>query len=196
MCVSVSSVIIIAGPPASGKTVLSRKIADTFMLPLISKDDIKIELYEYLKDIIGIEDRLISRASYNMLFYLFKSFVKSGTNFVVESNFDLNESVDNIRKIRKEFRFDSLTILCNADINILYERFLKRDKSSERSSSLVCEKYHSFKAFCTRQDELKSHLFDIGDKRVLYDSTEFHDTKLKRIMDEIGMFLNQQNDGR
>lgn len=180
-----ASVIIVAGPPASGKTVLANRIAEKLNLPLISKDDIKVQLYQVYKDKHMLDDGLIARASYRILFYLFKSFVMSGTDFVVESNFDLNISVKEICNIRKFRDFNSLTILCNADISVLYQRFVERDKSDKRAPCLVCKQYHDFQTFYNRQTELNSHLFDIGGEKIVYDTTKFSEDSEAIIMNHI-----------
>ena len=45
--------IVVTGAPCAGKTTLARRIAETFRLPLIAKDDIKESLF----DSLGWKDR-------------------------------------------------------------------------------------------------------------------------------------------
>ena len=76
--------IIISGPPCTGKTTLAEKIAAKFRLPLINKDGIK----ETLFDTLGVGDRgwssKLSVASYALLHYMAESVVKAGTSLIVE----------------------------------------------------------------------------------------------------------------
>jgi predicted kinase len=46
-------IVVVCGPPASGKTTLARAIADDLRLPLLSKDAVK----EVLFDALGSGDR-------------------------------------------------------------------------------------------------------------------------------------------
>ena len=50
-------VLIVAGPPASGKTTLARSLAESLTLPPFVKDDFK----EVLFDTLGWSDRAWSR---------------------------------------------------------------------------------------------------------------------------------------
>ncbi len=186
-----SSVILVAGAPASGKTVLAKRIAEKYNLPLICKDDIKVQLYNSMKNESFIDDGTVAAASYGILYHLFESFVKVGADFIAESNFDMSISVSQINNIKKVYDFNSLTIICNADMPVLHRRFVDRDNSCDRPSCLVCKQYHEYEAFCKRQTELGSFMFDIDGKRIVYDTTSFSDEAEAGIMRQITEFLKK-----
>ncbi len=185
-----SSVIVIAGPPASGKTTLAKVIAAEFELPLLCKDDLKIQLYESLKGISQITDQNIAAASYDILFQMFRELVKARVNLVIESNFESQQGAARFTAVRQEIGFQSFTVVCNADLRVLHPRFVARDATCERHPSLVCEQYADFDRFSNRQLELKSDLFDIGDARMVYDTTNFDGNGRDTVMERVKQFLN------
>src|SRR5438045_2088765 len=80
-------VVIITGPPASGKSMLGRELARRLALPLLSKDLFK----EVLFDELGWSDREWSRrlgtASMALLFRSAGAVLEAGRSVAVESNF-------------------------------------------------------------------------------------------------------------
>jgi predicted kinase len=62
--------VIVSGPPCSGKTTLARWLAKELALPLIAKDNIKELLFDHL----GWSDRAwskkLGRATYPLIYYL------------------------------------------------------------------------------------------------------------------------------
>ena len=69
MSVTKQVLIIVSGPPASGKTTLSRRLAADLRLPLVQRDSFK----EIMFDTLGWQDRAWSQrlggASYELLYY-------------------------------------------------------------------------------------------------------------------------------
>ncbi|MFS0780442.1 AAA family ATPase [Bacillus sp. 1P06AnD] len=189
----ISSVIIVCGPPASGKSFLSKEIASSLHMPLLSKDAIKINMYDSFRENKMINDRDISIASYTILFDMIKQLVSAQVNFVVESNFDYVESVEKMVEIRNEIDFRSMTIMCNADLKTLHRRFVERDNSDERHPRLVTKKYWDFECFYEKQNEAKSFLFDIGGKKISYDATEFNQMRINKVLEESKRFISNEN---
>ena len=74
--------IIISGPPATGKTTLGRLIAKKFRLPFLSKDDIKHILF----DSLGWSDREWSKklggASFELTSYFMEILLQTGQSFI------------------------------------------------------------------------------------------------------------------
>jgi hypothetical protein len=79
--------IIISGPPASGKTSIGRRVAHDLRMPYIGKDDIKERLF----DALGVGDRSWSRklgmATYDLLYWFVELQLQAGRSVIVESNF-------------------------------------------------------------------------------------------------------------
>src|SRR6266705_740750 len=81
-------IILILGLPGVGKTTLGKKIASELNLPFVSKDDIKVMLF----DVYGWKDRETSKqagsASFRIMDYFTEEQIKHGNSLILESTFD------------------------------------------------------------------------------------------------------------
>jgi len=127
-----SLIVIVNGPPGSGKTTLGQRVAETFGMPFINKDGIK----ELLFDTLGWSDREWSKrlgvATYAILYHMVEAELRAGASFVVESNFHRAFASEKFAELRKHYDYDAFQVLCYADGDVLYERFKERSESGER----------------------------------------------------------------
>ena len=125
-------VIIVTGPPATGKTTVGTKIADALRLPFINKDGIKESLF----DTLGWSDVAWSKrlgvASYAILYQIIEAELRAGASFVVESNFHPTYDNERFAALRTTYDFVPFQVFCTANGNVLYERFKARSESGER----------------------------------------------------------------
>lgn len=126
------ALVIVSGPPATGKTTIAMKIAGSLGLPFVHKDAIKEKLF----DLLGWKDRDWSRrigvAAYELLFYFVETQLSAGRSLVVESNFRRNESSRYFRRIMAKHDFIPIQIMCWAEGETLVARFRDRDSSGNR----------------------------------------------------------------
>ena len=84
---SAPALIIVSGPPGSGKTTLATRLAADLRLPLLTKDRIK----EILFDTLGWSDRAWSQrlgtATMELLYADLEAQLAAGCPSVIESNF-------------------------------------------------------------------------------------------------------------
>jgi predicted kinase len=124
--------IIVSGAPATGKTALSKSLAEKFNLPLINKDELKELLFDYL----GVRDTewavKLGVASFELVFLLADKLAQTGKTFIVEGNFDNRYSTKSFIDIKAKHNYGVLQLYCHAEEKILYERYVSRDNSGDR----------------------------------------------------------------
>lgn len=124
--------VIITGAPCTGKTTLGMRLATDFQLPFIYKDGIK----EILFDRLGWKDKqwskLLSLASFDLLYYFVESLLKSGESLIVEANFKIQVDTSKFLALKSQSEFVPFQILCRAEPEILLERFRSRASAPER----------------------------------------------------------------
>ncbi len=124
--------VIVTGPPASGKTTLGRTLAERLRMPFLYKDGIK----ETLFDTLGWSDREWSRrlgvATYALLFHLLEMELASGRSLVVESNFDAERAEPSFLALRERYSFHPVQVCCVAEGTVLLERCRLRATSDQR----------------------------------------------------------------
>jgi predicted kinase len=118
--------VIVTGPPASGKTTLGRTLAMRLRMPFLYKDGIK----ETLFDTLGWNDREWSRTlgvtTYALLFHLLEMELAAGRSLVVESNFDAERAGPSFLALRERYGFRQVQVCCVADGAVLLKRFRLR----------------------------------------------------------------------
>ena len=119
-------VVVVTGPPASGKSTIARALAEGLPAPLIAKDPVK----EALFDALGTGDSAWSKelgiATYALLFLAVEQEVVARRSCVLEANFDHNEASAQLAAIQLRQPFRALQIVCTASREELLDRFVSR----------------------------------------------------------------------
>lgn len=181
------ALIIVSGPPASGKTTIARRIAETFQLPCVHKDAIK----ECLFDALGWKDRDWSRklglATYQILFYFLEVQLSAGKSTVVESNFRREESTEPFRRLLAGNEFYPIQVMCWAAGETLIRRFRNRDVNGER---------HPGHVDVSTIDEVAAELLlgryeplDIEGDVIEVETTDFEAIEFDALLGSVGVVL-------
>ncbi|MFA5095667.1 MAG: AAA family ATPase [Candidatus Paceibacterota bacterium] len=184
---SVSRVIIISGPPCTGKTTLSKKIAKVFLLPVISCDSIRESLYDSFGcfDLTMFEK--IRTASFLLMYDNLESLLSCKYNLVIDSTFWSGKSRVKIEKLQKLRKFKCLQINLGASGKILWDRYQERTLSGHRHPGYLDH---------LRRKELKRKItkgFSTPPKTkgkiIKIDTTDFKKIEYKKLLKIIKLFL-------
>ncbi|WP_114795832.1 AAA family ATPase [Gaiella occulta] len=119
-------VVVISGPPASGKTTVADFLATEVGLPLIARDEIK----ELVLDLLGAGDvawsKRIGGVSYELLYQAVERELRVGRSFIVESNFPSVYGRTRLLELRERYSYQPLEIHCTASKETLIGRYRAR----------------------------------------------------------------------
>jgi predicted kinase len=167
--VSSTPIILVTGPPASGKSTVAERIAHELRLPLIAKDAIK----ETLFDAFGTRGRewsvWLGRATYPLIFRFLEVQLAAGRSVVVDATFGHEVANGEFARLKTRYPFSALQIYCAAPNEVLYQRYAAR--ATERHPGHVDAQI---------LDEIKAQLeenrwrpLDLGGETINVDTSDF-----------------------
>jgi predicted kinase len=122
--------VIVSGVPASGKTTLSRLLADRLPLPLLAKD----RLRQIFRDAFNAETleevRRLLNPGFVVYYELIAELLRSGVGVVAECNFHRGISEPELRPVAA--LGTPVIVHCQVDRALSIRRFVARDKLALR----------------------------------------------------------------
>ncbi|MBQ9197772.1 MAG: AAA family ATPase [Clostridia bacterium] len=123
--------LLITGDLAAGKSTFAEILNKRYDTNLFFKDSIK----EVLGDAIGFSSReenlRLSRASMDLMLFIFSEFAKLNKDLILESNFHTAE-LERLHQTADENGYDALTVVIRGDAEILHQRFMNRIQNKKR----------------------------------------------------------------
>lgn len=117
--------VVVTGPPGSGKTTVARQISTETRLPLITKDDFKVIFYEIFGWGGREPDRRASAAAYEVIYHIADVELSIGRSLIVEANFR-EEATKRFLDIQDRHGFVAFQVRCTASREVLIERLRER----------------------------------------------------------------------
>lgn len=119
------TLVIVSGPPASGKSTLAAKLSIDLSIPVFSKDDIK----EVMWDSLGYDEAersKIAKAACKIMYQHAKDILLSKRSCIIESNFDIPKDAPILQHIGLETLCQLIEIHCIASPEVLEDRLNTR----------------------------------------------------------------------
>jgi predicted kinase len=165
-----TTLIVVSGLPASGKTTLAHLLAAELRLPLVGRDDIKERLFESL----GWSDREWSKrlgiASWDLLYWFVETQLTAAQSCVIESNFNSDCDSERIDDIADRYGAQLVQIYCHAGGDVLVGRYLGRVASGQRHPGHV--DHVTIEEYRERLLAVKPEPLAMAGKTVVVDTTD------------------------
>lgn len=192
-------VILVAGIPASGKSMLAERLSAELGLPWFSKDRIKEELYDTIGFASREEKVKLGIAGMEVMYYLAEQMMQCGRSFILENNFETN-SVPGLMRLLERYGYRALTLRLTGDYACIYQRFIRREKSSDRHPGHVTNSryFREEGAAPDRPITLEQYIaaiqsrgmdsFCVGGPVITVDTTDFSRVDWEKLYQEIENF--------
>ena len=89
--------VIVNGAPASGKTTLARRLADTLRLPLLERDGLKEVLADHLEVADLAQSDALTRAAVGVFYSLADELVRARVGMVLDQAYRRGQAEDQLR---------------------------------------------------------------------------------------------------
>jgi len=114
--------VVVTGAPGVGKTTLARALAAELQLPLLAKDDVKEALFDSLGTGGVARSNELGAASFEVLFRVADTLLRSGVSCIVEANFSYEEPFRALPAAR------IVQLVCVAPTDVVLERYANRTR--------------------------------------------------------------------
>jgi predicted kinase len=129
--------ILLHGGPATGKTTLGLRLAETFGVPYISKDGVKEPIFDHVGLPVawetenGLSGRAVDDASKTILIYIIEELLVARASCIIDSTY-LAHHAPRFRSLQEKYSVRLVQILCRTEAEELRRRLEGRAESGER----------------------------------------------------------------
>lgn len=138
--------VLVMGDLAAGKTTFAKKIANKYKIACYNKDSIKEIASNNLPYNTKEESRKLSILAVEVMIDMFKECCEYEMPLILEANFHQDE-IYKLHNIANENGYDVLTLLFQADIDILHKRFVNRAENENRHPVHLSHTLKEFEEF-------------------------------------------------
>ena len=182
--------IIVNGPPASGKSSIGSELSRELVLPFFSKDTFKEHLADTLH-VGGIEwSNALGQACFEILFEIAESLLHAGSSAILEGDFRSEKNTKLLRKVLDKTDTRVVQVSCEAEGDLLLDRYLERENKGKRHPIHIDAPRSEEDAF--RSGLLRGFLppLEITGKMIHVDTSDFETVDVPKIVAEITSYLH------
>ena len=157
--------LLIMGDLATGKSTFANILSKRYDMSVFCKDTIK----EVLGDTIGFANReenlKLSKATMELMLFMFSEFVKLEKDLILESNFHTAE-LERFHRLAADNGYEVLTLVLRGDEEILHKRYLNRMNNENRHPvhlSTTMDVFEDFKGYMeySRKEAIPGKIIEI-----------------------------------
>lgn len=135
--------IIIAGPPATGKSYLVNKLKKVFDRSIVlSPDEFKIDLADSIGFNNQNEQKQLEKTVWELFYKAIEIYMSSGKKLVIIEYPFSDKQKGRLETLSREYNYNNITIRLRAEFEKLWERRKVRDRETNRHLSLIMDHYH------------------------------------------------------
>ncbi len=123
--------LLITGDLATGKSRFAGILSKRYAVPVLYKDKIKEVLCDRLGFSTREENKRLSLAAVDIMIDSFHRAAEISGDIILEANFKEDE-LKRIHKIALEYGYRTLTLVLQADMDVIYQRFVNRIENEAR----------------------------------------------------------------
>jgi len=186
------TIIIIEGYLASGKSTFARLLSKTLNIPYIVKDTFKIALCESVQITTREESSRFSAVTFDAMMYVTERFMETGYPIIIEGNFvppgmkNVNEA-GVIESLLWKYSYRPLTYKFMGNTQVLYKRYIERERSPERGDAnrdFEEIPFENFDRYCHNLDA-----FSVGGKVIEVDTSDFGKVDFAQYVEMVRQFI-------
>jgi hypothetical protein len=184
---SVARIVIISGPPCTGKTFISELLSKKYNLPVIRRDrirDIFSNIYGWNNRGLYLKNRVASQA---VVFWVIELLSKRQQPFIVDSALWWKGDGCKLCALQKKLKFKALQFSLCTEGSMLWDRYKKRLFAGERHPGRI--KYVDMDKLRDKILKGESSPPKLKGKIIKIDTTDFSKIKYKKIYREVENFL-------
>jgi predicted kinase len=190
-------ILIVLGAPATGKTSIGNRLAQSLKIPYFSKDGVKEPVFDELGCPVAMETdeplsgRKMDNAALSILIYLIEMQLRAGCGCIIDSTFQKHHA-PTLKALMFKYHFTPIQIMCSAEESELEKRFKRRAKTAERHAGhldhSMSDKFDMERLVQTFQQPL-----DIGGHLLNVDSTDFQEDDYQRLLNSVNQLIGQES---
>ncbi len=178
--------LLVMGDLATGKSTFANILSQRYNTNVFCKDSIK----EVLGDTVGFSNReenlKLSKATMELMIFIFSEFGKLNKNLILESNFHKAE-LEKLHQMAFENDYEILTLVLQGDINILHKRYLNRIYNENRHPvhlSTTLDVFDDFRDYTesARKEKVPGDVININADDFLYQTDEILLSRIDEFM--------------